>query len=472
MKLIFNGHLLTLIFLSVIIISSTRVILVDISRGSPSPPIYGFEGGSGSNDDPFLISNSFQLQMMSYDIGAHYKLVSDIDAFETIHWSEGWGFEPVGNRTNPFTGSFDGQGYTISALNIDRPSSMDVGLFGAIGQDSSVTDLIMIGSQINGYGSVGGIIGRNIGGHVNNCSFNGNILGQDTTGGLTGVNRGYISDCTFSGNVSGDNDIGGCVGYNEGTIIHSSVSGNITGNDKVGGIAGRNQKGSVKECSFSGYSNGYMAGGIAGKCVGGLIEGCSADAVVTRDIEGPDYIENLGGVAGYADNSTISDCQIEGHIEGYGNIGGISGWTFETSIHDCSSYADVSGDGFIGGIAGYCLHSSISASHSFGNVNGSEIVGGLVGKNYRTPLKDCIVHGYVTGNGEVNDLVGENRYSSISNCSVVREHESSEITGSSEKDQTYVNIILISFCILFAAILVYGQIMPKNSIKMYEEKRK
>ena len=99
--------------------------------------------GAGSYDSPYIICNIFQLQSMRNDLNAHYELGRDIDATVTQTWSSttppGAGFIPIGSCgsdydcTNgvdsPFTGSFNGNGFTIDSLVSDRNHD-GVALFG------------------------------------------------------------------------------------------------------------------------------------------------------------------------------------------------------------------------------------------------------------------------------------------------------------------------------------------------------
>ena len=69
-------------------------------------------------------------------LAAHYVLTADIDAYSTAAWNdEGTdtnideGFLPIGH-SDEFKGNFDGAGYIINGLNIDRQSTVNVGLFG------------------------------------------------------------------------------------------------------------------------------------------------------------------------------------------------------------------------------------------------------------------------------------------------------------------------------------------------------
>jgi hypothetical protein len=89
--------------------------------------------GSGTPDDPYVITNVKQLQEMKYDLKAYYVLGNDIDASETKNWNNGQGFEPIGDYKNPFTGSFDGRGHKIYNLYINTTRDY-VGLFGVAGK--------------------------------------------------------------------------------------------------------------------------------------------------------------------------------------------------------------------------------------------------------------------------------------------------------------------------------------------------
>ena len=60
-------------------------------------PASGFSGsGSGTQADPYQITNATQLQEMQDDLDAHYVLANDIDCSDTVNWNSGAGFEPIG----------------------------------------------------------------------------------------------------------------------------------------------------------------------------------------------------------------------------------------------------------------------------------------------------------------------------------------------------------------------------------------
>ena len=100
---------------------------------------FGFSGvGSGTETDPYQITNLKQLQEMKNDLNANYKIMNDIDAIDSEKWFSGRGFKPIGSdANNPFSGNLNGQGYSISNLYINRPFNKNVGLFGCLGNEKN-----------------------------------------------------------------------------------------------------------------------------------------------------------------------------------------------------------------------------------------------------------------------------------------------------------------------------------------------
>jgi hypothetical protein len=159
---------------------------------------------------PIRISNILDLQKIgndpAYSIGGIYVLTQEIDASATLTWNNGAGFLPIGNETSPFTGVFDGQGYVISGLTINRPGQNCIGLFGYVaGPDSQV---------------------RNVG------LQGGTILGDESVGALIGCNYGSVTACYATGSisVSGADYYTGClIGFNglPGTVAHCYAAGTV-----------------------------------------------------------------------------------------------------------------------------------------------------------------------------------------------------------------------------------------------------
>jgi hypothetical protein len=86
------------------------------------------------------ISNVEDLQAMS--ITGNYYLTNDIDASDTVNWNSGAGFVPIGTVTSEFAGTFDGCGYTISDLYINRTTS-DGGLFGYVEGPAKIANVTL-----------------------------------------------------------------------------------------------------------------------------------------------------------------------------------------------------------------------------------------------------------------------------------------------------------------------------------------
>ncbi len=118
-----------------------------------------FIGGTGPI--PFLIHNVNQLQFMDYEPSASFQLASDIDASATSGWNADAGFTPIGNSSTPFTGTFNGNSYTISNLFINLPTTNGVGLFGYT-SGATIENVGLINVNVTGgenwVGSLVGIV--------------------------------------------------------------------------------------------------------------------------------------------------------------------------------------------------------------------------------------------------------------------------------------------------------------------------
>ncbi|WP_341707597.1 GLUG motif-containing protein [Halopseudomonas sp.] len=186
-----------------------------------------------------VIQNVEQLQAMRDDVTANYLLGNHIDATATAGWNGGAGFVPVGDGTKRYTGSFDGLGYSINDLTIDRSGTDFVGLFGATGSGSVIRDIGLIGGNVFGRNHVGGLVGVSSG-IISNAYATGSVEGSDNyIGGLVGYNTGTISNAYATGSIKGsDNYVGGLVGHNAGTISNAYATGKVEGSGRVGGLVG------------------------------------------------------------------------------------------------------------------------------------------------------------------------------------------------------------------------------------------
>ncbi|PSQ58341.1 MAG: hypothetical protein BRD23_07165, partial [Halobacteriales archaeon SW_9_67_25] len=137
---------------------------------TPAPDCTGvsYDGGDGTADSPYEVTNVSQLQCsganhsdassLSDALGSNYTLVSDIDANDTSSWNGGDGFDPIGNSSDKFAGTFDGDGYNITGLRIANGSANDVGLFGVVGSAGSIENVGLEDANVTGNGNVGGLV--------------------------------------------------------------------------------------------------------------------------------------------------------------------------------------------------------------------------------------------------------------------------------------------------------------------------
>ncbi|HKK47089.1 MAG TPA: cadherin domain-containing protein, partial [Balneolaceae bacterium] len=209
-----------------------------------------FQGGTGIDEDPFLISDVYQLQAMKYFLTKEFKLVADIDASNTKNWNEGEGFEPIGSSDHPFKGSIDGDEHHISGLYINRPDSDNVGLLGYVKTDNpaSVKNIALDTAKITGKNNVGGLIGQGENGNVGieKSYSRGLINGENNVGGLAGSNVS-ISNSFSRISVHGNTSVGGLVGSSgsASSIEDSYAAGNVMGNSSTGGLLGTSNNTSV-----------------------------------------------------------------------------------------------------------------------------------------------------------------------------------------------------------------------------------
>ena len=184
------------------------------------------------------ITNCTELQNIRNGLTGDYYLANDIDCSGSDFDCDGKGFMPIGNWSSRFSGTFDGKGYKITNLYINRPSTHGAGLFGCTGSGSEIKDVGLEEVDVSGNMNVGGLVGYNHG-TITNSYSNGSVNGLSRVGGLVGYSFGTITNSYSSGSVTGDYDVGGLVGYNkEGTITNSYSSGSVSGNNNVGGLVG------------------------------------------------------------------------------------------------------------------------------------------------------------------------------------------------------------------------------------------
>ena len=226
-----------------------------------------------------------------------------------------------------FSGSFDGQGHTISGLAITDSGSVQ-GLFRYLTATATVQNLNVKGEIHPGgsRGNVGAIAGQNEG-LILNCTFSGSISGGDYVGGLAGSNTitGIIEDCQVSGDVHGDHFVGGIAGENLGVIRNCTNSALVNTTPQQNSI-------DIGDITMDTLTNTESVntvtdiGGIAG-ISSGVIRGC----VNTGDVGYQHMGYNIGGIAG-TQSGYVIDCENQGDVQGRKEVGGIVGQMEPVSI--------------------------------------------------------------------------------------------------------------------------------------------
>ena len=281
-----------------------------------------------------------------------YELVANISL---AAYSSGDGWQPLGHDTDSatsrcqgaaFDGTFEGNGWTISDLSINRSNEDCVGLFGYIAADSEIRNLALRGDTVIGRGRVGGLVGDGQGARIVSSSIVMNeIIGTNFIGGLVGVGnsaRIHSSSVSVAGVIGAGADIhsfrrlGGLVGWGDSAQIVSSsvVAGRVSGADRVAGLIGSSTSAHI-------YSSWVVVGelSVTSDNVGGLVGSgvltqIYSSSVVVGEISGLNVLGGLVGVfiSGKVAYSYVVSGSDTAMLVGEGSgQGAASYWDSETS---------------------------------------------------------------------------------------------------------------------------------------------
>jgi len=348
--------------------------------------------GAGTEGDPYIIGDVTDLQAMNDSRAAWYRLGGDIDASATSGWNANAGFVPIGDLAVGFTGNFNGMGFSVTDLFVDRDSTDFQGLIGR-SAGGVVTSVTVFGT-ITGSSYTGGVVGSNESGTISDCAASVTVTGSYYAGGVAGRNygTGAISDCSSTGTITiSANSSGGIAGYSEGSVVDCSSVATVAG-DRAGGVVGLNGTGGIVSSSSSSgaVSGADYIGGVVGWNNIATVTSCSATGSVTGT---DDY---AGGVIG-RDSGSVTLCFSSATVIGVTLVGGVSGQTAGT-VTSCYASSTVTGRGAVGGVIGRIDVGVVTDCFSTGDVYRSSgenaTVGGCVGTNNRGTLSRC----YSTGN--------------------------------------------------------------------------
>lgn len=159
----------------------------------------------------------------------------------------------IGTETNPFCGSFNGDGYTISGLNFTNESADNVGFFG-YSSGGKIEKLCIADSTFKGKQYVGAICGYNGGTTISECLVKADVTATKYSGGICGYNGGTIKDCIHVGEVKGER-AAGIVGKNESAAkVQDCMNlGNVSGTscDNIYGDGRMISTNDVENCCFN-----------------------------------------------------------------------------------------------------------------------------------------------------------------------------------------------------------------------------
>ncbi len=324
-----------------------------------------FDGGDGSEEDPYQVATATQLNEVRNYLEGHFIQTADIN-LGVSPWNDAEGWEPIGNWDSEtrFKGSYNGNDFKINNLTINNPDRTNLGLFGVVGhyttsseiKNITLTNISIAGESLHSVGALAGIVDSTV--SIDNCHSD-----------------GIISSESLSGYA-----IGGLIGSNSSTLINSSSSVNVlltmlpdSYNNKIGGLAGHN---------------------------GGSIDNCFA----TGNVTGKEYV---GGLLGWHSNNPLTNSYSMGNVSGGESVGGLIGLAWG-STEECFSTGTVSGNTFVGGLIGN-LPGVVTNSYTLSNPSGSSNVGGLVGffSGGGSPgeIVNCYSGGNISGDLNLGGLV-------------------------------------------------------------------
>ena len=300
------------------------------------------------------------------DKNRYYRLTINLNLSEKTDWA------PIGSKSYPFTGHFDGNNKTIT-VNLEPIMLYGSALFGTIQTE-------------NDYA-------------VKNLTVKGNIKCQHTVAGLAlELYNASIENCTFTGTLSSngheahwyDEDLDNDQHYHAfaGGIVDQMFSGTITG-CKV-------QKSAIKTSPLYVNGTGY-SGGIVSRMASGTIKDCTVDA--DTSISG---ISQTGGSFG----TKAGEVTAGGIVACLNKITGIIN---RGSVDNNYSYAQIeaetaTGEISIGGIIGEIKDSNIS-------ITNNSYDGEISASDYNTELVTPHIGGIIGTIGSSNPTITNNRYS-------------------------------------------------------------
>lgn len=247
--------------------------------------------GNGEVDSPYIITTAEELKWFRDEVncGRNNICAKIADNVEVIDMStvchaadksqnlEEVSWEPIGNTTNRYMGTFDGNNKTITNLYINANQEYS-GLFGYT-FISTIKNLTFVNANVTNTNSFTGIlVGYGYGGTYQNImtSISCEVYGGDGTGGIAGKLAGNAYNCVNYATVQGKEQVGGLFSsYDSSKSITACANyGKVTASSLwVGGLVGYFNSGTIQDCANYGDVKGTNhVGGMAGFVSSGKIQ--------------------------------------------------------------------------------------------------------------------------------------------------------------------------------------------------------
>lgn len=369
--------------------------------------------GAGSVNNPWQISDSASLwettDCEAQSPGGNYVLTRDIDLNGASSFSRrAIGYVSVGN-VNRFQGTFDGQGHSISNLNIEGMYSSllpaqivaSAGLFAWL-HNAAVRNFALSGVISGATGhfaddddeySTGAVAARSTGNLVlANLTTSATVSGMTKVGGLVGVVEFVsASDLAVMGRVDGRGFVGGFIGWvsQSATISHGVNEARIDSRlnnlaASTGGILGYAEQASLHSIENRGAVHGIIeTGGLVG--TGGTVT-ISSSVNSGEVVGGASQVLVAGsqaaGLVGYALEVRIFQSANRGAVSLWGNTGGgLVAQATKASIEQSENAGLITlRDGNVGGLIGRSSVLDIKDSLNLGQVVANTVLGGLAAR--------------------------------------------------------------------------------------------
>ena len=400
----------------------------------PMKAAEGYAGGSGTAEDPYLISDAAQLVLMAEDLNkndayeTHYKLTNDIVFNDTTDFANWENDAPQYLWTSVdkiHRGGLDGAGFTISGLygyeiggysGKEGNSEYDLGLFNTVSFDAYVKNLTIANSRFIGLNMVSvGCIAGHFYGTLTDCKVIDSVV--ETRINSAGALAGSISDATVENCETNDGVFvsgkfaGAIFGYvGGGTYKNCVARGTVNGSENIGGFSGM-AYGDFENITNYATVEAADAESVTecGGCFGHLSAGSDG-----RD-EGEDRITTVKNCVNYSEN--LRGTYSTGGIAGNVNADNTERWV---KFINCHNNANLSSSGLVGGIAGETL-SRLSATVSYtectneASINSTDdraagIVAKTVLQEGNLVAETCENNGEITSLDDVGGILAELSY--------------------------------------------------------------